>query len=97
MSFGGHTLDMIKRMKQNRAQRPSNRAKFKEINRTMIYSKNSELNPLQFKSVSEEELKEIKEQIRKRAKIAQKKERIFYVISTTCLLVIIIWILIWMN
>lgn len=97
MSFGGHVFDMINRMKQNRAQRPSNRAKFKENNRTMIYSKNCELNPLQFKSVSEEELKEIKEQIRKRAKKARKKERIFYVISTTCLLAIIIWILIWMN
>jgi len=41
MSFGGHVFDMINRMKQNRAQRPSNRAKFKENNRTLIYSKDS--------------------------------------------------------
>lgn len=60
MSFGGHTLDMIHRMKQNRAQRPSNRAKFKENNRNLIYSKDSKSNPLQFKTVSEKELKEIK-------------------------------------
>lgn len=97
MSFGGHTLDMIHRMKQNRAQRPSNRAKFKENNRNLIYSKDSKSNPLQFKIVSEKELKEIKKQIRKRAKIAQKKERIFYGISITCVLVIVIWILMWMN
>lgn len=97
MSFGGHVFDMINRMKQNRAQRPSNRAKFKENNRTLIYSKDSKSNPLQFKTVSEKELKEIKKQIRKRAKKARKKERIFYGISMTCVLAIVIWMLIWMN
>ena len=30
MSFGGHVMDMIARMKNNRAQRPSQRGKFKE-------------------------------------------------------------------
>lgn len=97
MSFGGHTLDMIHRMKQNRAQRPSNRAKFKENNRPLIYSKNSKPNPLQFKTISDKELKTIKSQIRKRAKVAQKKERIFYGISISCILAIIVWILIWMQ
>ena len=97
MSFGGHVFDMINRMKQNRAQRPSNRTKFKENNRSRIYSKDSKSNPLQFKTVSDKELKEIKKKIRRRAKKAQKKEHIFYGISITCLLVVIIWILIWMN
>ena len=37
MGFGaGHVLDMINRMKQNRALRPSNRSKFKENNRDEI-------------------------------------------------------------
>jgi len=89
MSFGGHALDMINRMKQNRAQRPSNRA--------LIYSKDSKSNPLQFKTVSEEELKKIKTQIRKRAKAKRIKERVFYGIAITCVLVTIIWILMWMH
>ena len=97
MSFGGHVFDMINRMKQNRAQRPSNRAKFKENNRTLIYSKDSKSNPLQFKTVSEEELNKIKTQIRKRSKTKRIKERIFYGIAITCVLVTIIWILMWMH
>lgn len=37
MSHSGHVFDMINRLKQNRAQRSSNRAKFKGNNRDGIY------------------------------------------------------------
>lgn len=99
MSFGGHVFDMINRMKQNRAQRPSNRAKFKENNRTLIYSKDSKSDPLQFKTVSDKELKEIKTQTEFKIHSQTKriKERVFYGIAITCVLVTIIWILMWMN
>lgn len=40
MGFGaGHILDMNNRIKQNRAQRPSNREKFKGKNREGIYTR----------------------------------------------------------
>lgn len=76
MSFGGHVIDMINRMKANRAQRPSNRSKFKENNRSGIYNEKTER--LQFKTVSEKELIEIKKQIRLRAKAEKRKELIIY-------------------
>jgi hypothetical protein len=38
MSGSGHVQDMNNRIKQNRAQRPSKRPKFKENNRENIYS-----------------------------------------------------------
>ena len=73
----GHVLDMINRMKQNRAQKPSNRSKFKGKNRDSIYSSKNK-NELTFKTVSEEELDKIKKQIRKDAKTNQKKEFVIY-------------------
>ena len=42
MSHGaGHILDMINRMKQNRALRPTNRQKFKGNNRGIINSESN--------------------------------------------------------
>ncbi|RCS28534.1 hypothetical protein DUT90_00030 [Polaribacter sp. WD7] len=77
----GHVLDMINRMKQNRAQRPSNRSKFKENNRDGIYSSDKKSRQPNFKTVPEKELIEIKNRIRERAKTEQKKERIIIGIS----------------
>lgn len=98
MSFGaGHVMDMINRMKQNREQRPSNRAKFKGNNREGIYSSDNKSKEANFKTVPENELKEIKLQIRKHAEKERKKERILYGILIVCSLITIIGILIWLN
>lgn len=81
MSSAGHILDMIKRIRQNRSLQPSKRQKFKENNRENIYSDN--LNPedqAKFKIVSEDKLKELKKQIRERAKKERKEELILYAI-----------------
>ena len=87
MSYGaGHILDMINRLKQNRAIRPSNKAKFKEHNRETIYSKRRKI---KFKTVPKEKLEEIKIQIRARAKSERKKEAIFYLASVALVLVML--------
>lgn len=77
MSFGaGHMQDMINRMKQNRAQRASSKNKFKENSRDAIYSDSSDYERPKYKTVSDEELFEIKQKIHRKAEIRQKKEYI---------------------
>ncbi|WP_369995034.1 hypothetical protein [Winogradskyella sp.] len=84
----GHVLDMINRMKQNRAQRPSNRDKFKQNNREGIYSYEVKEKP-KFKTVSKEELLKIKEQIKANAKKQRKKEiKIFSVVLILIIVVV---------
>ena len=98
MGFGaGHVQDMNNRMKQNRAQRPSNRQKFKENNRDGIYSSNKKTERQNFKTVPVKELDEIKKRIRKRAKEERKRELILYGILIALGLVLITGILIWLN
>ncbi len=98
MSYGaGHILDMINRIKQNRAQRPSNRAKFKESFRERIYSTAKKSERPNFKTVSERELIEIKNQIRTRANAKQKKDQIIYGIFLVCGLIAMIGILMWLG
>ncbi|MEX0316102.1 MAG: hypothetical protein AB3N18_18120, partial [Allomuricauda sp.] len=66
--------DMNNRIRQNRDQRPSKRAKFKENNRDPIYTTSEkEEVPLDIKSVSETELDGIKKAIRKAALKDQKR------------------------
>ena len=77
MSFGaGHVQDMNNRMKQNRSQRPSKRAKFKENSRDPIYSSDKKPEKPIFKKVSEKELNLIKYKIREEAFKKDKKENI---------------------
>jgi (p)ppGpp synthase/HD superfamily hydrolase len=98
MSFGaGHVQDMNYRIKQNRAQRPSNRPKFKENNREGIYSTDKKTEPLNFKTVPEKELIEIKKRIRNRAENQRKKEQLIFGIFIFCGLISIIGILLWLN
>lgn len=66
----GHILDMINRSKQNRAQRPSQRRKFKDYRKDGIVTVNIK-NP-KFKTVSERELKSIKNRIKTSAKEEQQ-------------------------
>lgn len=98
MSYGaGHVMDMINRMKQNRAQRPSNRPKFKENNREGIYSSNKKFKHLNFKTVPEKELIKIKKSIRERAKKEQNNERIIFGILILFVAISITGVLLWMN
>ncbi|MDG4715495.1 hypothetical protein [Winogradskyella marincola] len=84
----GHVLDMINRMKQNRAQRPSNRDKFKQNNREGIYSSEVKKKP-KFKTVSEEELLKIKEQIKANVQKQRKKEiKIFSIVFILIILIV---------
>lgn len=88
MSGSGHVQDMNNRLKQNRAQRPSKRPKFKDRNRGTIYSfTGHEHKNLKFKTVSEEKLAEIIKRIRKRAKKEHQKEGI--VLGVLVIIVII--------
>ena len=97
-SGAGHVFDMINRMKQNRAQRTSQRGKFKENNRDGIYS-DSEIKPERpnFRTVPEKELLAVKKLIRKRAKAEQKRTLILYGAFVFCGLLLLIALLIWMN
>ena len=76
---------------------PSKRAKFKENNREGIYSTEVKTQKLKFKTVPEKELTKIKNQIRERSRVEQKKERLIYGIFLIFGLILIIGILIWMN
>lgn len=60
----GFSRDAMNRTKSNRANRTSNRAKFKDGQATYL----ADSKPLDFKEVSEEELTKIKHEIQERAK-----------------------------
>ncbi|WP_420602341.1 hypothetical protein [Flagellimonas sp.] len=74
-----HIQDMNNRIRQNREQRPSNRAKFKENNRAAIHTKvdGKETQP-SFKTADAQELESIKSSIREKAKIENRKIKAFY-------------------
>lgn len=75
MSNGaGHIMDMNNRLKQNRAQRPSNRKKFKENGRGGIYASTGESQKPNFKTIPEEALKNVKTKIREKALLERKRE-----------------------
>lgn len=98
MSGAGHILDMINRMKQNRAQRPSGRQKFKGKNREIINSEaDNGIIKTKYKAVSEKELIVIKNRIQERAEIERKRERILKAVFLVIGLIVLIGFLIWMN
>ena len=98
MSGSGHVQDMNNRIKQNRAQRPSKRPKFKENNRENIYQdSDKKVNRPNFKTVPEEELIEILKHIRKRAEKERKRAFLIYGIFFFTGLAVIVALLIWMN
>ena len=92
MSGGaGHIADMNNRMKQNRSIKTSNKLKFKSNNRDLNFSK-GEGAKLTFKKVSEEELTQIKNEIRRKSKSERKKERRIFILTTFVLIIILILI-----
>lgn len=87
MSSAGHVLDMIIRMRQNRAIRTSNKQKFRSNNREAAH-RDKGAEALHYKEVSKEKLKNIKAKIRLKASFERRKEII--VVSIFLMLVIII-------
>ncbi|MGZ2368773.1 hypothetical protein ACXR6G_03205 [Ancylomarina sp. YFZ004] len=85
MSSAGHVLDMIIRMRQNRAIKTSNKQKFRSNNREASHSDKA---ALRYKKVSKEKLEKIKGKIRLKAGLERRKE--ILVISIFLVLVIII-------
>ena len=98
MSFGaGHIQDMNNRIKQNRSLRTSKRSKFKENHRNNISVVSKQSKTSNFKTVSKESLKEIKKEIRKKAKLRQKKINIISVLLLIFCLTILVKLIIWLN
>tara|TARA_R110000868_G_scaffold409659_1_gene695596 strand:+ start:116 stop:400 length:285 start_codon:yes stop_codon:yes gene_type:complete len=93
MSGGaGHVADMNNRMKQNRSMKTSNKPKFKSNNRDLNFSQ-SESEKLTFKKVSEDELSQIKNEIRRKSESERKKERLIFISTAFILIIILILIL----
>lgn len=93
-SGAGHVMDMNNRLKQNRALRTSNKAKFRENNRNTIYSKNNtKSKKLSFKTISQEKLNVIKQQICIRAKKQNRSERIIGFICILIVFLILQWVI----
>lgn len=99
MSFGaGHIQDMNNRLKQNRAQRPSKKVKFKGNNNTPLHSK-STTQPTRFRAMnlSAEELIEIKNSVRRQAKKERKKELLIHGIVFIIVIIGIFLFVRWIN
>lgn len=75
----GFSRDAMNRTKSNRANRTSNRAKFKDGQATYL----ADSKPLDFKEVSEDELKKIKHQIQEKSKKEQTRSLIIGLIVAT--------------
>ena len=85
---------MNNRVNQNRSLKPSNRAKFRDNNRDNIYSGSvPALTKLNFKTVSEIELKKIKERIKNRALRDRTRETYIYIFIVVALLGLLILLL----
>ena len=83
MSGGGHTLDMVNRIKQNKTRK---RKKFKGDNRKlMLTGKINETTDYSFPTVSESELEQLKIKIRTRAK--QNMRACIYALAISIIIV----------
>jgi len=89
MSSAGHILDMIIRMRQNRAIRTSNKQKFRSNNRDASHSDKVALH---YKTVSNEKLEKIKKKIRLKAGLERKKEIIVIIFFLLFVLLFFLWI-----
>lgn len=88
MSFGtGHIMDMVNRLKQNRAMRSSNRSTFKENSIISTSENGKKRTSLKFKTISSTELEKRKYKIQQQAAKVLKRERILLVIFVLILIV----------
>lgn len=69
----GHAMEMIKRLRTNRSLRASNRKKFKNNSREPIHSKNVQKTN---KTISQKELIEIKNRLKKKSEEINRKKQI---------------------
>lgn len=98
MGFGaGHVIDMMNRMKQNRSQMPSKRTQFNETNKQGDLSTDKDSRQLNFKTVSEQELDEIKKDIQMQAKAERKKDLKLVAVLFAVGLILMIGIWIWLS
>ncbi len=86
----GSMIDMMNRMKQNRALLPSKRSKFKENRKDNLFISNKVNKQKIDNKVSEEELIDYKNKILKYEKKGKIMEFSIYGIVAICLLIIII-------
>jgi hypothetical protein len=93
LSSAGHILDMIKRMRQNRSLRPSNRQKFKGKNRETIYNGKEAQDKASYKEFPESQVKAAIKQIREKAESKRRRERILLAIIWVLVTFIIIYAL----
>ena len=89
MAFGaGHIMDMLNRMKQNRAIIPSKRARFKEDVREGIYSKTHRIRRiLDREDLTPEEKQRVIQRIRLRAARSRRRDIAIYLIASLITLV----------
>ena len=95
MSGGaGNAMDMINRMRQNRAMRASKRDKFKENNQKGIYSKKTDLKvEYDFPEISEKDLEHLKSEIREKVQRENKKQILIMLFGVIiCFTIIILFI-----
>ncbi|MEK6152532.1 hypothetical protein WIW50_04705 [Flavobacteriaceae bacterium 3-367] len=79
MSSAGHILDMIRRIRQNKSLRASNRQKFKGDNRETIHTGTEKNSKATFKDIPEKQVKASIKRIQEEAKSKRRKELVFYV------------------
>lgn len=87
MSSAGHVLDMIIRMRQNRAIRTSNKQKFRSNNREAAHSDKATLH---FKELPKEELERVKIGIRKKARSEQRRLIITFIITAVLVIALML-------
>ena len=92
MSSAGHILDMLKRIRQNRSLRPSNRQKFKGDNREAIYTETYEENKALFQEFPESQVKEVVNTIRREAKFKRRKEFAFLALVILIVVAIVLYV-----
>lgn len=99
MSFGaGHVQDMINRMKQNRALRPSKRQKFKGGNRDTIYTAQGKASlKSRFRILPSRELDALKKQIQNRARREKERELKISVVVVVVMAVLLLVFMNWLN
>lgn len=88
---------MIKRIRQNRSLRPSNRQKFQGGNRETIYSGTNNEIKASFKKFPESQVKAVIRQIRIKAKTEKRKELISLILVGLIVTIILIYPLITSN
>lgn len=93
MSSAGHILDAIKRLRQNRSLRVSNREKFKGSNRETIYADKNIEDKAFFPQFPDKEVKESIREIREKANAKKQKELFFIIVFCIPVIPIFIYLL----